>query len=68
MQKNMGTVQRVIWILLGLALIAWAIWGGGNYSWIGWIGVVPLLTGLVGWCAINAVLGINTAEKEHKSA
>ncbi len=64
MQKNMGMVQRIIWIVAGLALIAWAIWGGGNYNWIGWVGVVPLLTGLVGWCAINAVLGINTAEKK----
>ena len=64
MQKNMGMVQRIIWIVFGLALIAWAIFGGGNYSWIGWIGVVPLITGIIGWCAINAVLGINTAEKK----
>ena len=64
MQKNMGMVQRIIWIVVGLALIAWAIWGGGNYSWIGWIGVVPLVTGIIGWCGINAVLGINTAEKK----
>ena len=64
MQKNMGIVQRVIWVVAGLALLAWAIWGSGNYNWIGWIGVVPLVTGLIGWCAINAVLGINTAEKK----
>ena len=64
MSKNMGMVQRIIWIVAGLALIAWAIWGGGGYNWIGWVGVVPLLTGLVGWCAINAVLGIDTAGKK----
>ena len=63
MQKNMGMVQRIIWIVAGLALIAWAVMGSGGYNWIGWVGVVPLLTGLIGWCAINAVLGINTAEK-----
>ncbi len=63
MQKNMGMVQRIIWIVAGLALIAWAVMGSGDYNWIGWVGVVPLLTGLIGWCAINAVLGINTAEK-----
>lgn len=63
MQKNMGTAQRVIWVIAGLALIAWAVSGAGAYSWIGWVGVVPLLTGLVGWCAINAVLGINTAKE-----
>ncbi len=63
MQKNMGMVQRIIWIVAGLALITWAVMGSGDYNWIGWVGVVPLLTGLIGWCAINAVLGINTAEK-----
>ncbi len=64
MQKNMGTVQRIIWIVFGLALLAWAILGSGDYKWIGWIGIVPLATGLIGWCAINAILGINTAEKK----
>lgn len=64
MQKNMGTVQRIIWVVFGLALLAWAILGSGDYNWIGWIGIVPLATGLIGWCAINAILGINTAEKK----
>ncbi len=61
MQKNMGMTQRVIWVVVGLLLIAWAIWGapyaGGKYSWIGWIGVVPLVTGAIGWCALNALFG-----------
>jgi len=63
MPKNMGAAQRAIWIVAGLALLAWAILGGGDYSWVGWIGIVPLATGLIGWCAINAILGINTARK-----
>ncbi len=64
MRRNMGTAQRIIWIVAGLALLAWAILGGGAYSWIGWIGIVPLATGLIGWCAINAILGIDTAERK----
>ncbi len=62
MKKNMGAVQRAIWVVAGLALIAWALLGKGDYSWIGWIGIVPLATGAVGWCAINAILGINTCK------
>lgn len=61
MQKNMGMTQRVIWVVVGLLLIAWAIWGGpyayGKYAWIGWIGVVPVITGGIGWCALNALFG-----------
>lgn len=62
MKKNMGPVQRIIWVVLGIALLAWALFGSGDYKWIGWIGVVPLVTGIIGWCGINAVLGINTCK------
>ncbi len=62
MKKNMGPVQRAIWVVAGLVLIAWALFGSGDYRWIGWIGIVPLATGAIGWCAINAVLGINTCK------
>ncbi len=63
MKKNMGPVQRAIWVIAGLVLIAWALFGSGDYKWIGWIGIVPLVTGAIGWCAFNAVLGINTCKE-----
>ncbi len=62
MKKNMGTVQRAIWVVLGLALIAWAIWGGGAYHAWGWIGIIPLAAGAVGFCAFNAIFGIKTCK------
>ncbi len=62
MKKNMGTVQRAIWVVLGLVLLAWAIFGSGDYKWIGWIGIVPLATGAIGWCAFNAIFGIKTCK------
>ena len=39
------------------ALIAWALMGGPVWAWIG---VVPLATGLIGWCPVYPLLGMNT--------
>jgi len=47
MTKNMGGIDRGIRIIVG-AIVLWAGLGGGH--WWGWIGIVPLLTALVGWC------------------
>jgi len=63
MQVNSGTIDRVLRVVVGLVLIAFAlgfIGGGGAYHWLGWIGVVPLLTGAVGYCPLYSMLGIRT--------
>ncbi|MCB1336446.1 MAG: DUF2892 domain-containing protein, partial [Maritimibacter sp.] len=50
-KTNEGTVDRVLRIVVGLALIAgFFLNGGGAYSWLYLIGIVPLATGLIGWC------------------
>lgn len=58
MKANVGGIDRMIRIVLGAALIAWAAALGGPV-WA-WIGVVPLLTGLINFCPLYAVLGVNT--------
>jgi uncharacterized membrane protein YfcA len=58
MTKNVGGIDRIIRIVVGLALIAAAAMGSIGV-W-GYIGVVPLLTGLMGWCPPYALLGFNT--------
>jgi hypothetical protein len=58
MTKNVGGIDRGIRIALGLALIAAA--ATGTVGLWGYIGVVPLLTGLMGWCPPYAMLGFNT--------
>ncbi len=60
--KNEGTVDRAIRVVLGIALliIGFAAVGGTAGTIIGIIGLVPLLTGLVGWCPLYAVFGITT--------
>lgn len=55
--KNMGNIDRVIRVVAGLVLIGLALFGGQTW---GWIGVVPLLTGLLGRCPAYSLLGINT--------
>jgi hypothetical protein len=60
MNRNIGSVDRAIRVIAGIALIAWALMGAGQYAWLGWIGVVPLLTAVVNWCPLYGLLGINT--------
>lgn len=58
MKKNIGTLDRVIRIVAGLAILSLAFIGPQT-AWA-YLGLVPLLTGLIGWCPPYAVLGINT--------
>jgi hypothetical protein len=60
MNKNIGTLDRTLRIVVGLALIALAATGTVG-PW-GWIGVVPLGTGLVGWCPAYTLFGIKTCK------
>ena len=58
MKKNVGGIDRTLRIVLGLVLIALA--ATGTVGWLGYVGVVPLLSGLVGWCPPYSLLGWNT--------
>ena len=58
MTKNVGGIDRTLRILIGLALIAGA--ATNTIGMWGYLGVVPLLTGLIGWCTPYAIFGFNT--------
>ena len=58
MNKNVGGIDKIIRILLGVVLIALPL--TNVIGWWGWIGVVPLLTGLFSRCGLYSLLGINT--------
>lgn len=58
MSQNVGGIDRIARILVGLALIAAGIWGG--LGWWGAIGAVPLLTALVGYCPAYSLFGLST--------
>ena len=58
MKKNVGGIDRTLRIVLGLVLIGLA--ASGAVGWWGYLGVVPLLTGLIGWCPPYTLLGWST--------
>lgn len=61
--KNIGNVDRVIRIVAGLALFFAAYSTGGNAAIVLAVaGVIALATGLVGWCGLYLLLGINTCK------
>lgn len=62
MTANMGTIDRVLRIVLGLALVgaALGLFGPAYQSVWGWIGIIPLATALASWCPLYAALGIRT--------
>ena len=59
MKINVGTIDRVLRIVAGLVLIALA--ATGTVGWWGWLGVVPLATGLFRFCPAYTLLGITDA-------
>lgn len=60
MNTNVGTADRVIRVILGLALLSAIFLLDGKERWFGLIGLVPLLTAAVKFCPLYTVLGIRT--------
>lgn len=65
MKANVGGVDRVLRIVLGLVLLGLA--ATGTIGWWGWLGIVPLATGLVGWCPPYAIFGISTCKMKARA-
>ena len=61
MKANVGTIDRTVRIIVGLALIGLTL--NGNIGVWGWIGVVPVLTGIFRFCPAYPLLGISTCKR-----
>jgi hypothetical protein len=64
MSVNVGTIDRALRVVLGLVLIAYAIplgFPSTGWNWIGWIGVVPIITAIVGYCPAYTARGCSTS-------
>jgi len=63
MSVNIGIFDRLARIVVAAALITFALGylaPGTGWNWVGWIGLAPLLTAMVGNCPLYSVLGIDT--------
>jgi len=65
MKVNVGTIDRVVRIIIGLVLIA-LVFVGPHTPW-GWIGIVPLATALIGFCPAYALFGLNTCARKKEA-
>ena len=77
MGRNVGKWDRTLRIVFGLVLIAYAVptlyapvaaylpgWPAiAGWGWLGWLGVIPLATGLAANCPAYSVLGVSTCDK-----
>ena len=61
MTKNIGGTDRIIRILIGLGLIS-LVFVGPQTPW-GWIGVLPLLSAIAGFCPAYRLIGMNTCSR-----
>lgn len=60
LKKNIHSIERIVRVIVGLAIISLAFVGPKS-DWA-WLGVIPVLTGLVGWCPPYQLLGISTCK------
>ena len=60
--RNVGTIDRILRIVVGLVAIAFALFSGHELAVWGWIGVVPVATGLIGWCPAYLPFGLKTCK------
>lgn len=66
MQANVGSVDKGIRIVIGVALLAYAFLGHGQSRWFGLIGILPIVTALVSFCPLYSLIGIKTCATNAK--
>jgi len=67
MKANVGGVDKVLRIVLGLGLLSLILMLEGNARWWGLVGLVPLATGLFNFCPLYSLIGVNTCPLKHKA-
>ena len=69
MSTNVGGIDRVLRIIVGIAAILFAVFNplAVSWAWVGYIGAVPLLTAAIGWCPAYTLLGVSTCPVSPKA-
>lgn len=60
MKANVGSVDRVLRVILGVILLSMLVWAPEPWRYVGLVGVVPIVTALISFCPLYALLGMNT--------
>jgi hypothetical protein len=66
MQINVGSLDRIVRIVVGLILLSLPLWLDSPWRWLGLIGIMPLITGLAGRCLGYRLLGLSTCPIQKK--
>ena len=64
--RNVGGIDRALRIALGIVLLAYAMnlgFPATGFNQLGWLGLIPLITGLIGYCPVYAVAEISTVAR-----
>ena len=64
MKKNVGSTDRVIRVILGIIVLSLLFIIEGNLKWFGLIGLIPLITGLIGYCPLYTLLKASTKKSK----
>ena len=67
MKANVGSIDRILRIAAGIALLALLFILPGNERWWGLIGLLPLATGLFSFCPAYTLLGLNTCPTKQRT-
>lgn len=59
MKPNISSDERVVRVSLGIAIL---LYGWDKNSWFGLIGILPIISGLIGWCGLYSMIGRKTCE------
>lgn len=60
MKKNVGSVDRLLRLIVGAVIIVWGVYAE---SWWGLVGLLPLMSGLMNWCPLYVPLKLSTIKK-----
>lgn len=64
MKANVGGIDRILRIVIGLAILSLILFIEGDARWWGLVGLIPLATGVFRFCGLYTLLGINTCPLE----
>lgn len=62
MKKNIGSLDRGLRTVVGIALIGWGL---ATQNWWGAIGIIPLFTAAISWCPAYLPFGLSTCKTKH---